>query len=198
MKQNKKGFTLIELMIVVAIIAILATIAVPMYQRYIERARNSASQSLLKQLALAEESYNVDNQIYITSLTDNVTPIGGNAMSGLAALAEYGFRPDRNVAFYVTGPGGTAVGYVAFAVHNSGGSAVYAYDTVGSTGVQRVSSVADPADPASVGSKFGDGSVEFTFANLQLWNMVDGAPVVQAATAMKLAGVDSEGKVIGK
>ena len=131
MKQNKKGFTLIELMIVVAIIAILATIAVPMYQRYIERSRNAAAQSLLKQLALAEESYNVDSQKYVTDLDDNTD-------AGLKLLAQYGFRPDRNVAFYVTTPGDAAAGYIAFAVHNTSGSQLYVYDNIGASGVNAV------------------------------------------------------------
>ncbi|GAI02651.1 unnamed protein product, partial [marine sediment metagenome] len=51
----KKGFTLIELMIVVAVIAILAAIAYPSYTRYVYRARRADGQDLLMRIAAAQE-----------------------------------------------------------------------------------------------------------------------------------------------
>lgn len=52
-----RGFTLIELMVVVAIIAILAAIAVPAYSRYAYRSRRGDGQELLLRIATAQERH---------------------------------------------------------------------------------------------------------------------------------------------
>jgi len=58
------GFTLLELMIVVAIIAILAAIAVPSYVRYITRTNRSAGEACLSQYASYMERYYTTNLRY--------------------------------------------------------------------------------------------------------------------------------------
>ena len=63
-KLNKKGFTLIELMIVIAIIGILAAIAIPQFAAYRTKSYNSAAQSDLRNVLTVLEAYYADYQVY--------------------------------------------------------------------------------------------------------------------------------------
>ena len=68
-KENgQKGFTLVELMIVVAIIGILAAIAIPQFSSYRMKAFNSAAQSDLRNFKTAMEAAFADDQQYPQSL----------------------------------------------------------------------------------------------------------------------------------
>jgi len=62
--RNRKGFTLIELMIVIAIIGILAAIAIPQFTAYRSRAYNTAALSDLRNLKTDLEGYYAEWQIY--------------------------------------------------------------------------------------------------------------------------------------
>lgn len=104
--KNRKGFTLIELMIVVAIIGILAAIAIPQFSSYRTRAFNSAAISDLKNLATAQEAYYVDNATY-----------AGDA-AGLVLLAGYGQVTSDGVEVLLLTGDGTA--WTATAEHDNG------------------------------------------------------------------------------
>lgn len=78
MKLAQKGFTLIELMIVVAIIGILAAIAVPAYKDYITRAQVSEAIVLGSGMKSALGDYGWNHATWPTKLvSSNVTPAAG-------------------------------------------------------------------------------------------------------------------------
>ena len=64
MRRSQRGFTLIELMVVVTIIGILATIAVPVYGNYLREARLNEAKPFLLDIAARERLYKFKNGVY--------------------------------------------------------------------------------------------------------------------------------------
>lgn len=63
--KHAKGFTLIELMIVVAILGIITAIAVPQYSRYVVRGNRAAAQAVILDAANREKQYLLDARSYV-------------------------------------------------------------------------------------------------------------------------------------
>lgn len=68
--RRAQGFTLIELAIVLVIVAILATIAIPQYRRYVIRAHRTDAQQALFDLAARQERYIYSHNAYAANLAD--------------------------------------------------------------------------------------------------------------------------------
>lgn len=83
--KNGKGFSLIELMIVVAVIAIIASIAIPSYNRYVTRTKRADAMGALLSAAQAVERYKANNNFSFEGvdtagvINTQVPADGGNA-----------------------------------------------------------------------------------------------------------------------
>ncbi len=65
--QRQRGFTLMELMIVVVIVGILSGVAFPAYKAYVDRAKRTEGKAFLMEIAARQERYYFDNNSYATS-----------------------------------------------------------------------------------------------------------------------------------
>lgn len=68
------GFTLIELMVTVAILAIIAAIAIPAYNGYVKTSRFSEAQSEIAAIKIAQEEYFLDNNTYFGPVANAADP----------------------------------------------------------------------------------------------------------------------------
>ena len=88
-KEGQKGFTLIEMMIVIAIIGILAIIAIPQFIQYRQRGHVATLNSDAKNAYTASAAYLVDNPNATTISLANLQTAGYNPSSGVSTLPTF-------------------------------------------------------------------------------------------------------------
>ena len=76
--KNTKAFTLIELLVVVLIIGILAAVALPQYQKAVEKSRAAQALALLRTVYEAQKAYHMANGSYATTLDELAVDIPWN------------------------------------------------------------------------------------------------------------------------
>ncbi len=102
LNKPQLGFTLVELMIVVAIVALLAAIGIPGYQNYAREAKRSDAHNAITTIANLQERFFTENNRYTANPTD---------------LGYASNTPDSNEGFWqMSIPTGTATGYTIQAV----------------------------------------------------------------------------------
>jgi len=136
MKRPQYGMTLIELMIVVVVIAVLASIAIPSYRQYVLRSHRVEAKEALLNVAAAQERFYLQNNTYTTDLTSASTasPPGlGQTDYGAAA----GVQTENGwYTIAVTAANATAFSATATAIDSQAADTKCATFTLTSAGVK--------------------------------------------------------------
>ena len=110
-RRAAAGFTLMELLIVVIIIGILVTLALPGFQRSMEAARQAEARTILGNLYQAERAYYAEKETYTTA-SDTANPL-------MAPIPPVG-SPEHYFSYGVTATGAT--GFIATATRKTTGA----------------------------------------------------------------------------
>jgi type IV pilus assembly protein PilE len=114
MKRNSRGFSLIELLVTVAVVATIAAVAIPSYREYVRRANRADATTALLRLAGAQERFYLQNNTYASdALLDDAAPAG---------LGFDGTERDYYTVTLAPNGGGYQAGFLATATATAGGA----------------------------------------------------------------------------
>lgn len=95
-----EGFSLIELMIVVAVIGILASIALPSYTQYVQRANRTDAKGILMETAQYMERYYTTNNTYVGATVASVSAVAPKGSSGSSIRYNISFSAGPTATTY--------------------------------------------------------------------------------------------------
>ena len=115
-RSARAGFTLLELLMVVIIIAILASIALPQYLRAVAKSRRAEGVNVLAQVRSAELRYSAEHQVYTPSNLDLDVQFDASLFGGVPVAGSWSYdltpangTPGSNQTIIATGIPGTTV-----------------------------------------------------------------------------------------
>lgn len=111
---NHSGFTLLELLVTLGIISVLSAIAIPRYNDYRKKAYDMRAQVDLRNVALAEEAFYLDNEAYLDCQDSACHALPGVARLSVGTTLEIV---------------STATGFTGTSTHPKGSSKVFQWDT---------------------------------------------------------------------
>ena len=117
--MNRRGITLIELLLVIIIVGILAAVAIPSYRDYMVRARRADAKTALEQLRASQEMFRAERGSYSTDLAQLINSWGVPNISGDYAIL---LNSATATGFSSRGPASTADRHLMEAFYRSNGA----------------------------------------------------------------------------
>ena len=131
--KRQRGFTLVELMVVIVIVALMAGIAVPLYVNYIKDARRSEAAGGLAAVATAQQTYYQRNNTYAAALASLNVDLTDLAANWTFANPTVTVGPPLNFTCVATGKAATPYAGLTVTMNYTLGGAKTLVDDAGKT-----------------------------------------------------------------